>query len=720
MAATCLGGAFGLSGPQDENSNARLARLSYLEGHVSFQHASDVDWSAASINLPIEPGDRFYTGHDGRAEIQFDDGSAFRLAGNTDVEILSLKQELIQIRLLVGLCTLNANDDTEFEINTPAAAFNAIRAGIYRFDVIENGDTDAIVRKGELEAANNNFSQRMKAGDLMHLSPRDNGKPEMSLYDRRDAWDEWNDRRNADLQVNGNQQYLPDNVYIGASDLNRYGRWVNVEVYGTAWVPYGVDPYWAPYSVGRWCYRPFYGWTWVSYEPWGWLPYHYGRWHRNALYGWYWLPGPSFAFNFWSPGLVNFYRGPGWVSWCPLGPGDYYDPRKYHYRHGIHGHQIAELHKLNTRQPGDPINRDVRGSFSTAQLEQFREGSFDGRNRSMRLGNVEQPWNQGTLVRDRLDIQPTSKSFGAAMDRAAVRPSVVSTLPAVVRNVPERDFGKREQFTRITNPQVRSISSGGARGVETETNAGSTPRADGRVIQIPGNSSAEGQADTGGGRVNSSQWSGSRATAGENSGARSRSTAPVRPEKPVPPGQPNSGTQAPSRWRIERAVPEQPTTPQPAQPARPAPQSSPRSEFRHESSSSSAARPGIGRWSDSGAGSATRSSSAGVRTFTVPRSESGGRWMTSNSRVERPSEAGNLPAFAAPRFDGGGRWNYSAPRMEPSPNAGRTSGYSFTQPSGPSSVGRSGGGRPAAPSRSSGNGSGGRAAPGGDFGRRGR
>ena len=59
----------------------------------------------------------------------------------------------------------------------------------------------------------------------------------MSLYDRRDPWDEWNDRRNADLQVYGNQQYLPGNVYLGASELDEYGRWVNVEVYGTAWVP---------------------------------------------------------------------------------------------------------------------------------------------------------------------------------------------------------------------------------------------------------------------------------------------------------------------------------------------------------------------------------------------------------------------------------------------------------------------------------------------------
>jgi hypothetical protein len=47
-------------------------------------------------------------------------------------------------------------------------------------------------------------------------------------------------------------------------------------MYGTAGA-HGVDPYWAPILLAK-CYRPFYGWTWASYEPWGWLPYHYGRW----------------------------------------------------------------------------------------------------------------------------------------------------------------------------------------------------------------------------------------------------------------------------------------------------------------------------------------------------------------------------------------------------------------------------------------------------------
>ena len=181
------------------------------------------------MNLPLEPGDRIYTGYDGRAEIEFDDGSVYRLARNTDIEILSLKEDRIQIRVLVGLSTLMVSSDTDFEINTPGAAFTALRKGTYRFGVDENGDSDAIVRKGELEAANNHFSRRIEAGEMVRVALKDADKPEYSRYDRRDDWDEWNDRRNADLNAYAGRTYLPDNVYIGVYDLYRHGRWVDVD-----------------------------------------------------------------------------------------------------------------------------------------------------------------------------------------------------------------------------------------------------------------------------------------------------------------------------------------------------------------------------------------------------------------------------------------------------------------------------------------------------------
>jgi len=84
LLSVALAGVAWAKPKDDDEAYVRIARLSYIEGNVSYQHATDVDWAAASINLPLEPGDRIYSSSDGRAEIEFADGSVYRLARNTD------------------------------------------------------------------------------------------------------------------------------------------------------------------------------------------------------------------------------------------------------------------------------------------------------------------------------------------------------------------------------------------------------------------------------------------------------------------------------------------------------------------------------------------------------------------------------------------------------------------------------------------------------------
>jgi hypothetical protein len=482
----------------DDDSYIRMARISYMEGNVSFQHTSDVDWTAASINLPLQPGDRIYTGPQGRAEIQFDEGSVYRLAEGTDIQFLSLSEDLIQIRIMTGLSSLTVSSGISFEMDTPAAAFIVLRPGLYRFDARDNGDTEAIVRKGELETVSHRFVQTINSGEQIFVTADENSSYNIARYSGRDAWDEWNDRRDADYIARASRRYLPDTVYVGVSDLDRYGRWVSVESYGTAWVPYSVGVSWSPYSVGRWCYRPVWGWTWVSYEPWGWLPFHYGRWYHSTRFGWCWLPGPSFSFNFWSPGLVTFYYGPSWVSWCPLGPGDYYSINNYYYNRRLYRHQLANMRQLSRRAVGRSINRNVRGAFRTVDMNHFRNGgsrAIATRNGYRRL---EQPWNRGTLVRERLAVQPTSRSFSADPDRKVARSRLTNPRPAVVYNTPNARAEKRSGYVRITNPEVRSRAVARSRsGNDSRSdNAGrNTNSAPARVLRNPQSNSA-GSAKT--------------------------------------------------------------------------------------------------------------------------------------------------------------------------------------------------------------------------------
>jgi hypothetical protein len=97
-------------------------------------------------------------------------------------------------------------------------------------------------------------------------------------------------------------------------ELSPYGDWVHTPEYGWAWFPRDVAPYWRPYSDGRWV-QSDYGWTWVSFEPFGWATYHYGRWVLDRRFGWLWIPGTE-----WGPAWVAWQAGDGYVGWAPLPP----------------------------------------------------------------------------------------------------------------------------------------------------------------------------------------------------------------------------------------------------------------------------------------------------------------------------------------------------------------------------------------------------------------
>ncbi len=693
-----------LANPQEYS---RLARLSYLEGHVSFQHPNEVDWTSASINMALQPEDRIYTGDDGRAQIEFDDGSVLYLAEKTDVEILSLREDLVQIRILVGLCTLNAVGSVGYEFDTPAAAFNTTKKGVYRFDVADDGATDAIVRKGRLEAANNHFSRRIDSGDLVHVTPGDNGTQQVSRYDDRDAWDEWTDRRNADRMAYTSRRYIPDNVYMGVSELDRYGRWVVVDSYGPAWVPYYVDSGWSPYWEGRWCYRPFWGWTWVSYEPWGWLPYHYGRWH-HAGFGWCWLPGPSFGFNFWSPGLVRFYYGSSWVSWAPLGPGDYYNVNHYYYN-PIYRLQINNIRMIQNRAPDDLVNRNVPGAFRTVSTETFASSSLGGRGRTGPGESVGQPWRQGRMITDGLPVQPSSSSYAPVPDRPAVRPTMEKSLPSIVRTLPANESAGRDRFVRITNPSAGTVNPGSR--LEGRTVAGANESAGRSIVGTRGESPSTsggdvGRSNGGGGNPASSIWNRRPDSVEPSSaGGRVNQTPQPRSNKEVTPrvygretpgssgsrmGPPSRGSEAaPARPSVierpranDREAP-RPSNPRPESIQPRGIQSAPTP--RNERSTPSP-RPQTERSRPSGSESnGYDSRSSWQRDDSSPfagidRSAPVGRmYEAPAARSAAPSYGSGRPAYSVPStpFSGGGRAVYSAPATPSSSWGGSGGGVSI-------------------------------------------
>jgi hypothetical protein len=93
--------------------------------------------------------------------------------------------------------------------------------------------------------------------------------------------------------------------------LAPYGRWVVSEPYGEVWVPSRISSGWDPYWNGEWIWTD-YGWTWVSYDPWGDIPYHYGTWVWVDN-GWAWEPG-----TVWAPAWVTWAWTDDYIGWAPV------------------------------------------------------------------------------------------------------------------------------------------------------------------------------------------------------------------------------------------------------------------------------------------------------------------------------------------------------------------------------------------------------------------
>src|SRR5882762_980743 len=64
---------------------ARVARLSFVEGDVSFLRAGVTEWAPAVENLPLLAGDQIYSGPGARAEVQLGRGNYIRLSESTEL-----------------------------------------------------------------------------------------------------------------------------------------------------------------------------------------------------------------------------------------------------------------------------------------------------------------------------------------------------------------------------------------------------------------------------------------------------------------------------------------------------------------------------------------------------------------------------------------------------------------------------------------------------------
>src|SRR5262249_32125598 len=139
LAATVLAGnGWAALEPGTSRDEPGVARVSLIEGQVSYLRGDSNEWAGVSVNAPLVTGDRFYSGADSRAEIQLAPGTDVRLGSDTELDLIELAPDRTQARIELGRASLRLRRDPTnhpVELDTPAVALSLRQAGVYRVEV---------------------------------------------------------------------------------------------------------------------------------------------------------------------------------------------------------------------------------------------------------------------------------------------------------------------------------------------------------------------------------------------------------------------------------------------------------------------------------------------------------------------------------------------------------------------------------------------------------
>jgi len=695
LAAVALAGVVTPGRAQDVDDQQRgVARISMMNGEVSVRRGDAGEWIAGVVNAPLMSDDRISTAPNSRAEVQFDASNLIRIGGNAEVHLAQISDGRYQLEIAHGTVTyvVLRPSQANVEVDTPSVSVRPNQRGVYRIAVSEQGETQVMSRSGQVEVFTPRGSEWVPAGKMM-IARGDPSNPEFQIVNAQplDEWDRWNQERDQQMLQSTSYQHVPQGVY-GAEDLDQYGTWSNVEGYGDVWRPTMVGADWAPYRTGRWVWEDWYGWTWVSADPWGWAPYHYGRWFNQPGFGWCWYPGVFGRRHYWSPALVGWFGwgsggvgfGFGNIGWVPLGPYETFHPW---WGRGFYGRGFNERINITNVNISNVYRNARFGGVSGMAYNDFHNGRFNGGAISRFSGDQVR---EAGLIRGQMPVAPGRNHLQFSDRSTAFTPRSTANThffsqqrPASVQRVPFEQ--QRSAFGR-TNP----------------SGAGNVGQAGPQRGGSPALNNTRPSTAQGGGN-----W---RGFGGEQGRANTAPAANARPNSSFENTRPQNATRAPAG----QAAPQQ------AAPQNRGGWQQFGSPGARGAQPSAAPQQNRGSWDRFGApsGGATR-----PQNNPAPRSEFQGQGGGSNYPGQRYGAPGGVvrerPSYSAPsgggqRYSAPPRQNYSAPsapRQSYSAPAPRQSAPSYSAPSRPSGGGGGGGSRP-----SGGGGGGGHASGGSSHG----
>jgi hypothetical protein len=283
--------------PALADSHVRIVRLSVVEGSVKVDRGSG-QFEKAITNLPITEGMKLRTADDGRAEIEFEDGSTVRIAPDSTVAFtqLSLRDsgtKVSTVDVIKGTAYVEFTGNKDDELTTQFGQEKVLftHAAHARIGVDQDGASFAVF-KGDLEVNGPSGAVEVKKNQTANFDFSANGTFKLAKKVQQQPEDDWDTEQNQYHRQYASNSYNSYSPYqYGTADLAYYGNFFNYPGYGMLWQPYFAGAGWDPFMDGAWAFYPGSGFGWVSAYPWGWTPYHYGTWVFLPGYGWAWQPG---------------------------------------------------------------------------------------------------------------------------------------------------------------------------------------------------------------------------------------------------------------------------------------------------------------------------------------------------------------------------------------------------------------------------------------------
>jgi uncharacterized protein DUF6600/FecR-like protein len=359
---------------QESTSQARIVRLSYVEGGV--QLATDGGMENATMNVPLTEGDRLSTDSSGWAEVQLEDGSTIRLAPSTQMSFAELGRDssgstLTTVDLDAGEAEFKVSrqHDNQFAVTVGTRTIVLDHSGRFRVTSTNQDPLDIVVFKGAVNLKDPDSGEQVavKKGETFTLDPMDPDHYALDKEAEADDLDDWSQQRDDALKSYGATEVaanVQSPYQYGFNDLNYYGTYYDVPGYGWLWQPTGAGLGWDPFMNGYWTLTP-YGYCWVSAYPWGWMPYRYGQWIFVNGRGWMWQPG----------GWHGWWRRPRVINTPP----GFHPPAPPPARTVVSNPRFPALSpERPDRRPRRVFtNDDVEGSARRGNVLVPREGSSD-------------------------------------------------------------------------------------------------------------------------------------------------------------------------------------------------------------------------------------------------------------------------------------------------------------------------------------------------------